>query len=32
MEAFQAEHFIATNNANYAAIEEVARGLGIIKD
>ena len=32
MEAFQSEHFIATNNANYAAIEEVARGLGIIKD
>ena len=32
MEAFQAEYFIPTNNANYAAIEEVARGLGIIKD
>ena len=30
-EAFQTERFIATNNDNYQAIEEVARALGIIE-
>ena len=32
MEAFQTQRFIPTKNDNYAAIEEVARGLGIIQD
>lgn len=31
MELFQTDRFIATNNENYAAIEEVAKKLGIIK-
>lgn len=31
LELFSTERFIATENANYKAIEEVARGLGIIK-
>ena len=30
-EAFQTDRFIATNNENYQAIEEVARALGIIE-
>ena len=30
-EAFQTDRFIATNNDNYQAIEEVARALGIIE-
>ena len=32
MEAFQTQNFIATRNENYQAIEEVARGLGIIRE
>ena len=31
LELFSAEKFIATNNANYQAIEDVGRQLGIIK-
>ena len=31
LELFSTERFIATENDNYRAIEEVARGLGIIK-
>ena len=31
MEAFQAQRFITTTNANYKAIEDVARQLGIIE-
>ena len=30
-EAFQTDRFIETENANYRAIEEVARSLGIIE-
>ena len=30
-EAFQTERFIATENGNYQAIEDVARSLGIIE-
>ena len=32
MEAFQTQNFIATRNENYQAIEEVARGLDIIRE
>ena len=32
MEAFQTQNFIATSNENYQAIEEVARGLDIIRE
>ena len=31
LELFSTERFIETNNGNYAAIEDVARGLGLIK-
>ena len=31
LDLFSTQRFIATENANYRAIEEVARGLGIIK-
>jgi phosphonate transport system substrate-binding protein len=31
-EAFQTDRFIATENENYATIENVARGLGIIEE
>ena len=31
LEAFQTDSFIATSNENYAAIEDVARGLGMIE-
>ena len=31
LELFSAERFIETNNANYQAIEDVARGLGLIR-
>ena len=31
LESFQTDKFIETNNGNYAAIEEVARALGLIE-
>ena len=31
MELFQSDKFIKTNNENYKAIEDVAKGIGIIK-
>ena len=31
LQAFQTDSFIATDNENYAAIEDVARGLGMIE-
>ena len=31
LDLFSTERFIATENANYLAIEQVARDLGIIK-
>jgi phosphonate transport system substrate-binding protein len=31
LELFQAEGFIESNNDNYQAIEDVAKGLGIIQ-
>jgi len=31
MDAFQAPRFIETNNGNYTTIEQVARGLGLIR-
>lgn len=32
MDAFQAPHFIPTSNENYAAIEQIARDLGLISE